>query len=484
MKIMFAVSLSDERFKCVPDLGLGYMAALAREKGHEVCIVDNLLEELTFEDFEAQVRAFNPDVIGFKAFSIDLEYIQEYIQRIHAISPKIVSVVGGPHPSTERPERLFEQLPGLHFGFAGEGEPGFPAFIERLAAGATDFSGIAGLIWRDATGKVHHNGKAYVEDLDSVPFPAWDLIDPRRYRYGFSFMTRKYPVAPMAITRGCPYLCTFCGAHLLTGRKLRARSVDNVIEEMKMLKRDYGVRSIDVVDENFTFLRDFVLELCERMIQENLKLEWNCPQGVRLDRLDEEIVRMMERAGCIGVSLGLESGSKRILKMIKKAQTPDEIVEQVNMIKRVSKLRLLGMFMVGFPGETREEVESTIELALSLPLDIAVFSPLRATPGTEIYENLVKAGVIYPRTDYDDFGRPYFMRSYCDIPDDELRALYRKAYLKFYTRPRVVWNLTRQIRSWAQFRSIVDGMSRMIKRPVSKYDPRRKATVGVEEPAS
>jgi radical SAM superfamily enzyme YgiQ (UPF0313 family) len=472
MKIMFITPWSDERFKTTPDIGLGYLASLARNAGHEATILDCLRDGLDLDDFERAVREYGPDVAAMKAYTTDMEYVIIMTDKVKAISEDTAVILGGPHPSTEKPEKLFEQVPGMDYAIGGEGEPGFVPLLDAVANGDTKLDHIGGLIWRDSEGEVCHNEKVLVDDLDSSPLPAWDLIDPRKYKYGFSFMTRDFPAAPMTITRGCPYLCTFCGAHLLTGRTLRTRSVESVIGEMRLLRDKYGVRSIDVVDENFAFYRDFIMELCEAMIEADLGIGWNCPQGVRLDRLDEEMVRLMERAGCYGLSLGIESGSNRILKSIKKVLTVERVREQTEMIARASNIRTLGLFMMGFPDETREDIEATIELACSLPLYLAVFSPLRATPGTAIYDDLVMSGMIYPRMEYDDFGRPFFVRSYSDLSDAELHSLYRKAHRKFYFRPKIVFNLLKDIRTLPQARSLWDGFSRMIKRPVAKVDIR------------
>jgi radical SAM superfamily enzyme YgiQ (UPF0313 family) len=332
-------------------------------------------------------------------------------------------------------------------------------------------SDIAGLVWKDADGVVRANPKGWVEDLDSLAFPAWDLIDPRRYKWGHSFMTSEFPAAPMAMTRGCPYSCTFCGSYLISGKKVRKRSLDNIIEEIRLLHADFGVRSIDIADENFAFDRDFVIAFCERLLREDIGIAWDCPYGVRLDNLDEEVVRLMHRSGCFGLSLGIESGSQRILDSIKKRLKVEDVVAKVRMIKRVSKIKLQGYFVIGFPGETPADIEATIQLACSLPFDMVTFCPLRVTPGTEIYDQLLSTGKIAPALDYRGFGHHYFVRSYCSIPDDEMRRLYRKACAQFYFRPRVVLNLLSQVRSVGQFRTIVNGLLRMIRSPGQKRTP-------------
>ena len=471
MKIMFAIPISSERFKIIPDLGLGYLASLVRSAGHEVCLVDCPREKHNYSDFERRVREYQPDVLAMKVYTIDTPHAQQMIRVARRVSSNIVPVIGGPHPSMELPENVFEQFPELDFAFAGEAEPGFVPFLERLKSASSDFSDIGGLRWRDSAGVIHANERMLVEDLSTLPLPAWDLMDPRWYRYGFSFMTSRYPAAPMAITRGCPYHCTYCGVHLITSHNLRVRNIESVIEEIKLLSGKYGVRSIDIIDDNFAFHREFVMEFCERLIREKLDIGWNCPCGVRVDRLDKEMIRMMERSGCFALSLGVESGSNRVLSKIKKNLTAETVAEQVTMIKRVSNIKLLGLFMMGFPDETEEEIEATIKLACSQPFDMASFSVLRVIPRTEIYNELVAEGRIPSHMDYFEAGVPIFTRSYSQIPDDRLFKLYRKAYMSFYFRPKIFLRLLSEIRRWNHVRDLYAGLLRLVKRRKQEENP-------------
>ncbi len=474
MNVLLAVPLSKDRYNGIPDIGLGYLASIARNAGHNVRLLDCLLERFDVNDFRQYLSDFKPDIVGMKTFSCDLESIRDMIDAIRDIVPDAVSVIGGPHPTCEAPERLFVQFPLLDYAFAGEGEPGFPILIEKIASKNTDLEDVPGMIWRK-DGKLIVNQKAMVDDLNELPLPAWDLIKPERYKCGYSFMTYQLPAAPMSMTRGCPFLCTFCGSHLITGRKVRKRNVDNIIEEIKFLQKNYGVRTIDIVDENFMFDPDLVTEFCERLMSEKIGIRWNCPYGVRITSLTEKLVRLMDKSGCFGMSFGIESGSQRILDMVKKRIKVEQIVEKIHMVRKETNMMLQGYFMFGFPTETAEEVEKTISLAKSLPLDIAQFSPLRVTPGTEIFEDLVNSGKISPDVDYKELGHHYFVRSYCDIPDDVMRKLYRKAYFKFYSNPIVAIKLVSKVRSVAQMKTLAVGLWRMVYNSDAKK--RKKQTV-------
>ena len=217
MRILLAVSLSEERFNVIPDIGLGYLASLAREAGHEVHFIDCIIEGLDLDGWKRHVAALRPDVVGLKAYSIDIATVNSMLCAAKDVSQDTVTVIGGPHPSTEVPERVFNGFPSADYAFAGEGEPGWASFLEIIEKGEGNLESVPGLVWREE-GEVRANPRALARDLDSLPMPAWDLLRPDRYKSGYAFMTRHLPAAPMNFTRGCPYDCTFCASYLITGR--------------------------------------------------------------------------------------------------------------------------------------------------------------------------------------------------------------------------------------------------------------------------
>lgn len=461
MKILFVIPISDERFNSTPDIGQGYLAALARQSGHSVAYLDCLLERCSYLDFRHRIEGLHPDLVGIKVFSCDAQSAAAMLRIVNEALPAALTVIGGPHPSCEAPERLFEQFPGLDYAFAGEAEPGFPSFLSQLEEAGRAGPGIPGLIYR-ADDRIAANPRAFADDLDALPMPAWEILRPDRYRCGYSFMTTKLPAAPMAITRGCPFHCTFCGSHLITGRRVRRRSVDHVIDEIRYLQTRFHVRTIDIVDENFALDASFVARFCESLLSRGIRIGWDCPYGIRMERLSPDLVRLMERSGCFGFSIGIESGSQRILDSVKKQLSLDTIREKVHMIKAVSDITLQGYFMLGFPSETRADIEATIRMACSLPLDFVVFSPLRVTEGTEIYEEITRKFKASPELHYQGFGRRHCLKGYAEMSEREMAGLYRKAYLRFYSRPRTALNVLRRIRTRAQLRTLVNGMLRSI----------------------
>jgi anaerobic magnesium-protoporphyrin IX monomethyl ester cyclase len=256
---------------------------------------------------------------------------------------------------------------------------------------------------------------------------------------------REFPVAPMVASRGCPYPCVYCAGKLTMGKTVRYRSVDNVLEEVRLLLGRYKVREIHLVDDNFTYSKEYVLEFCRKVGEESLKFFWTCPNGVRLNTLDEEILSAMKKAGCYAVAVGVESGSQRVLDNMRKGLTLEEIRSKIGAIRRVG-LTPIGFFVLGFPGETRAEMEQTLGFSTSLGLRRANFMLFHPFPGTEVFKWIQKRhqrnGLLLTAPSFAEV-------SY--IPEGfsarELKDLQRKAFLRFYLRPGVLLRFIGDIRS-------------------------------------
>lgn len=369
-------SVADE---IIPPFGLGYLAEAIRRAGHRVTIVDALREGLREQDLVARLRSLDPDLAGFLLFSKDLSVLRPLLRSVRAALPRTLTIVGGPHPSAVPEETLSHFGEPLDFAFAGEAESPFPLFLERMdGTGHPDFSGVPGLVWRTPEG-IRANGRQIEPDLDSLQV-AWDLIPTDRYpRAPHGAYYRQFPIAPIITSRGCPFLCTFCSAERVSGRRMRRCSVESVIEKIERLHRIYGVREIHIEDDNFTGQKEFVLAFCEALRRKVPGISWACPNGVRLDLLDREMLRAMKEAGLYFLSVGVESGSNRVLRLMKKSLTVERIEEKVRLIHEAG-IGVAGFFMLGFPGETVEEMRETIRFAKRLPLSRASFANFSRFP--------------------------------------------------------------------------------------------------------
>lgn len=431
-----------------PSIGLGCLAAALRKRGHEVNILDCIKDVVTIDKLPRFLAEYHPDVLGVQCYTFDLPYIRQALRIAKEIDKGMVTVSGGPHPSA-MPEEMMRKEPDLDYLFVGEAELGLPKLLDALAKGGKDLTAIPGLVYRQG-GAVMANPRAVVEDLDAVGIPAWDLIHPERYpeaQHGAFF--KQFPIAPIMVTRGCPYPCTFCAGSIVSGKKIRRRSIDNVLSEIKMLKDDFGIREFHIVDDNFTMDKAYAKEFLRRLKSLNLGMTWAVPNGVRMDTLDEEMLSLMKDTGLYLVSLGIESGSDKVLAMMKKGITTSKIERCIKMIDD-AKIDMAGFFIIGFPGETAETIKQTIRFSERLPIKRANYFTYLPFPGTESYASL-RAGGELKDVDWESF---YFTNA-AFVPKGltrkELKDLHRLAFATFYLRPRIIFYQIRSIKSLRHF---------------------------------
>ena len=418
-----------------PSLGLGYLATAVRNE-NEVTILDCIKERIDLGKFEKIIRKSKPDLVGIQCYTFDIKFINSALHMIKGIDKDIITVIGGPHPSSE-PKETMEYFGGvLDFLFVGEAEKGFRLLIEYLKGNRADVLNIPGLVWR-AGEIIKINSSFFEEDLDSIGMVSWDLIKPDTYpesQHGAFY--KKFPIAPIMLTRGCPYDCTFCAGKVVSGKKFRKRSVGNVISEIKLLYGAYGIREFHIVDDNFTFDKRYAESFLSELEKLNLNISWALPNGIRMENLDIEFLRQMKRTGLYLVSLGIESGSDRVLGLMKK-NFKSGIVKKVVELINVSGLEAVGFFILGFPGETRNEIEKTIKFSLELKIIRANYFTYLPFPGTESYLKLKEAGELN-KVKWDKFYFSKAAYSPDGISNKKLRWLQRKAFLKFYLRPRIL----------------------------------------------
>lgn len=418
-----------------PSLGLGYLAAQIRH-AHEVKIVDCIKEQLPGPQLLPVLETFRPDVVGSQCYSMDLQRLKPVMETIKGFDPRITTIVGGAHV-TAAPQHTVKYFGRdlLDFVFVGEGEIGFPIFLRELARGAdADFGKAPGLGWF-VDGDLRLNPRGEEQDLDKLGMPAWDLIMPESYPFSpHGVVCKNFPIAPIMATRGCPYMCTFCSS---ANTKLRKRSISVVLDEVKMLQKKHGIREFHMVDDNFTLELDYAKDFMKALMAEGIKASWATPNGIRLERLDKPLLELMRQAGFYSLSVGIESGSDPIRIKMKKGSTIAKIWKDLRMVAEVGGIDMTGFFILGFPGETREDIEKTIEFAKALPLQRATFHSFIPLPGTEVWRQMEASGEL----DRVDWER-YFFFSGAYVPQGltrgELIALRRKAFASFYFRPRII----------------------------------------------
>jgi len=437
----------------VPSLGLGYLAS-SLCCSHDVAILDCQKEGLSPSGFAEYVARTRPHCVGIQCYSYGLSLVREYVKAVKNVESRILTVIGGPHPTVAPEHALSFFGDDLTCAIRGEAELSFSTLLDKIekyhwvdeGIKKEVFHGIPGVIWSDRDG-MHLSVSAIVEDVDFLDMPHWELLQPASYPPSPSgAFSKRYPVAPVSISRGCPYDCIYCSAGIISGKKIRYRSIDKVIKEIKYLQSNFGIKEIHIVDDNFTMLRKYVLSFCQKIIESNIDVLWTCPNGVRVDALDEELVLAMKRAGCYSLSFGFESGSKRILNFIKKGTTSEMARKAVDLVTR-NGMEAHGFFILGFPTETEEEMEETIRFSLELNLTRANYFPFHPLPGTEAYRILKENGELKDViSDAHSYADPVYAPKGTSLQG--LKNIQRRAFLRFYLRPFTLWKLLSQIRSF------------------------------------
>ena len=419
-----------------PPLGIAYIASYLRERGVDVNILDSTFNN-SFSFIEKTIKQKKPDVLGISTITTMINDANKVAEIGKSYGIPLV-VFGGPHPSVE-PEKTLENN-NVDAVIIGEGEYSFYKIIEAFEKreSITDLKGIPN-VYVKCNRKIERCKKRhFIKDLDTIPFPARDLLDMENYFKHwfqldvFSSRLRGTNVYTMG---SCPFSCTFCQPTLkiMFGNLCRRRSPKNVIDELKYLKEKYRINSFFMGDDLFMINRKYIEELCEKMINEKLDLIWKCQ--TRADTVpNSQLIKKMWRAGLRVVDIGIESGSGRILKLYKKNINLSQVERTVKTFKK-HQIKTRGYFILGAPTETIKEIKQTISYAIYLKLNEAVFSILCPFPGTILYEMSKKMGweLTEKWTPEYYYSKGGFIKGV--LSEKIIRRYQRLAFLEFYLHP-------------------------------------------------
>ncbi len=375
-----------------PPLGLGYVAAAVKERGHTVSVHDfGLFPGATVNEIVEAVLATKPSIIGITTWTHLYHVCCELAQAFKRSAPNTPVLMGGPHVTIFPAETLQDEATA-DFVIFGEGEFTCGDLLDALDRGATEFSAIEGLAWRGPDGPVRNHDRELTRDLGKLPLPDRELMQIERYPL------RAWdgePMTTMMTSRGCPYACTYCFKGLF-GRRYITTPNERIIAEMDAINARYGITHFYFVDDLFVVNVNSLLEFTEAMIKHKANYRWQCL--ARVDRLQREHYQAMAAAGCSKVHYGIETGDPEVMVRVDKEATLDEVRNAVKWCDE-SGMMAKGYFMIGLPGDTEESVQRTISLACELPLHEAMFSLTTPFPGTGLWNDIKHRFDGIPRKD-------------------------------------------------------------------------------------
>lgn len=371
-------------------LGLAYIASYLEKNNYQVKIIDSRASKYKKKDIKKEIKKFNPDAVGATAITTTLFDAFDVVKMAKEYNPNCLTVLGGAHPTVRAKETL-ELCKDVDIIVRGEGEITFADILEKYETkNGNDLSKVQGITFRDNGKIIQTKDRPPIEDLDALPFPAYHLLNMDDYKYWYRLFSvfemekNSIPFSYMHTSRGCPYNCAFCASRALWGQKCRSRSPENIIDEIKILKERYKRKVIDITDDTFTLDKKKVIKLCDLIRKEDFDISFIC--CTRANLFDKEIATALKKAGFLIVYFGLESGVQKTLDYLCKGFTVQDSINAIKTAKNAG-LKIVANFIIGVPGETKKDINTTINFAKKLKLNHTSFTVLLPFPGTKIYED-------------------------------------------------------------------------------------------------
>jgi len=424
-----------------PPLGLLYLAGyLKKYSDYELKIIDAQVEKLSYSQLKEKIEEFNPGVVGITAMTFTLLDVIKTVKVAKEVCPNIKIVIGGPHVQIYAKETA--NLENIDFVVLGEGEKIFLDLLKNIN-NLEILKTIPGLVFKNGQEIINTGRPEYFTDLDSLPSPPRELLPYKKYS---SLLAKEKIITTMFTSRGCPFACNFCDRPAM-GKNFRARSAQNVINEIEeCLKLD--IKEIFIYDDTFTVDRQRVVDICNEIIKRKLNFTWDI--RARVNTVDEELLSLLKKAGCVRIHFGVEAGTEKILKVLNKNISLDQVLTAFSLSKKIG-IQTLAYFMIGSPTETKEDVLRTIKFMKKLDPDFVQITLLTPFPGTKIYQWALDQKVFL--TDYwREFAvnpTPGFKTRYWtkELSQKELEKLLILAYKRFYLRPSYIIKRIKKITS-------------------------------------
>lgn len=420
----------------LPSLGISYIAAVAEKEGHEVSIIDAEIRNYSDEEIIKEVSKLDLEVVGFQTFYNTINSCLRLAHKIKTYNKNIIIVFGGIQ-STLFPEDTLSN-PNVDYVVMGEGEIVFKNLLKNLNS-SEELCKVKGLAYRGSDNKIiRTNREGNIMNLDELPIPARHLFPMSLYKSSANLRGRRN--LHIMSSRGCPFSCAFCESHMTFGKTNRFHSTNRIVQELIILKDTYGADAIQFYDESFTLNKERVYKLCDEMVKQKINLPWSC--FTRVNLIDIDLLKAMKSAGCYQIFFGVESGVPRLLKLVNKKHTLEQVKKALEITNKV-KIQSTASFILGLPTETTEEALQSIEFAKEINPTFVNFLLFCPFPGTDIYDISLKNGEILERdaSKWSNFNENQVVYLPYGRKKEEILQIVKKAYRKYYLRPQYFYRV-------------------------------------------
>lgn len=443
-------------------LGLAYIAANLEKNGFgDIKVIDYCVEPKT--------HLPRADVVGITATTPLIKSAWKLAKEAKKMGA--ITVIGGTHVSALPGESA--RLPQVDFVCIGEGEQTMLELCQAIKAKKKDFSKIRGLCFKKGEKLVFTLPRSFITNLDKLPYPAYHFFKLSLYSSTQPLVSATKPGAVILTSRGCPFGCKFCYKGTF-GRTWRPRSVENVLAEWKYLVRKLKVKEIAIMDDGFNVDVERAIKICQEIKKRGLVIPWRAHSGIRADRAPKKLLWAMKESGCYMISFGVESGVQRVLDLMGKDLKLVDVVKPFKVCRQLGILTM-AFFMIGNPGETKEDVEKTIDFSCQLDSDLAQFSIATPLPGTQIF-NLVKKNGKIKIVDWDEYCQAS-LKGYFDYGQLNVRQvaeLANRAYRRFYLRPKTIFRMLKRKETWLNLPNIIAGGAHyLLKKDIYRFEARK-----------
>ncbi len=438
-----------ERSMVQHPVNLLMLAAVLEKSGFQCEVWDFEVQDFSGEIVREKTGRSNPGLAGITALTCNIKTANTIMGWIKSESPETFTVVGGPHVSAI-PERTLEEFANFDAVVVGEGELTLAEICARISKGR-GLEGVLGTAWRRSSSPVIEDPRPPMDNLDELPYPARHLIDHSLYKGASSpgLDATLHRSTELFTTRGCPDRCSFCASHLVFGRKVRARSAEHVLGEVDQCMSKWGYRHYTVDDDTFTYRPSRLFDLCRGFKERGIT--WDC--DTRVNAVNREMIQMMADSGCQKIAFGVESGSPRILKLIHKEITLDQIRNAFQWAHEAGIITTAFFMVASHPSETKEDLEMSLKLMKEIDTELMAVAVAVPYPGTELYR-IMKNGDYIDEERWETFNHLHSIPSWHteNFSGRKLVRLQNRLFRQFFIRPSFIWKTLPKAMSWHGFK--------------------------------